>query len=101
MNNNVYIGQTAPSSTFLVQPSGTFSTPAQTTQPKFDWNAVFSSVFGAAGSYLQNRSATPTRPVAPITPVGPSPMSQTTKTLLIGGGILAAGLIIYAITKKK
>jgi hypothetical protein len=89
MENNVFIGQMEQQA------------QQETTQPKFDWNAVFSSVFGAAGSYLQSRSATPTKPVAPITPVGPSGMSQTTKTLLIGGGILAAGLIIYSLTKKK
>lgn len=100
MNNNVYIGQTGPTSSFLVQPSGTFTTQA-ITQPKFDWNAVFSSVFGAAGSYLQSRSATPTTPVAPVTPVAPSGMSQTTKTLLIGGGIIAAAIVIYSLTKKK
>lgn len=84
MNKNVYIGST-----------------------DIDWNAIFEGTASLASSYLgyktaqQQGRATTGGTTTNYTPVGPSPMSQTTKTLLIGGGILAAGLIIYAITKKK
>lgn len=73
-----------------------------------DWNAVLNNVTNFATTYLGYRAATkggalpPTAP-APIVPAGPTPtgMSNTTKTLLIGGGILVAGLIVYSLTKKK
>lgn len=73
-----------------------------------DWNAVLNNATNFATTYLGYRAATkgaalpPTAP-APIVPAGPAPtgMSNTTKTLLIGGGILVAGLIIYSLTKKK
>jgi hypothetical protein len=85
MNKNVYIGST-----------------------DIDWNAIFEGTASLASSYLgyktaqqQGRSTTGGTPVAPVTPVGPSGMSQTTKTLLIGGGIIAAAIVIYSLTKKK
>ena len=91
MNKNIYIGKTGED----------IKTP-------IDWNAIFTGATDFASAYLgyktaqqQGRSTTGGTPVAPVTPVAPSGMSQTTKTLLIGGGILAAGLIIYSLTKKK
>jgi hypothetical protein len=83
MNKNVYIGST-----------------------DIDWNAIFEGTASLASSYLgyktaQQQAKTPTSGGTTTIVNAPSGMSQTTKTLLIGGGILAAGLIIYAITKKK
>ena len=73
-----------------------------------DWEKILTGATTLATTYLGYRAATktgaaqPTAP-APIVPAGPAPtgMSNTTKALLIGGGILAAGLIVYTITKKK
>jgi hypothetical protein len=78
------------------------------TQTPIDWGKILTGATTLATTYLGYRAATkgvatqPTAP-APIVPAGPAPtgMSNTTKTLLIGGGIFVAGLIIYSLTKKK
>lgn len=84
----------------------TQQTPEQPKTP-IDWNAIFTGATNFATAYFGYRTAVkggatqPTAP-APFAPAGPpTGMSNTTKTLLIGGGILAAGLIVYSLTKKK
>lgn len=78
------------------------------TETPIDWEKILTGATTLATTYFGYRAATKgvaTQPMAPapIVPAGPSStgMSNTTKTLLIGGGILAAGLIIYSLTKKK
>lgn len=76
------------------------TTPA--TQTKVDWGKILTGATTLASSYLTFRAST--RPGAAPTPSAapqPTGMSKTTKTLLIGGGILVAGLLIYSLTKKK
>lgn len=103
MENNVFLGATAQSS-FLVQPAGTFPTtttkPASTTT--FDWGKVFNSIAEFGTNYFTSRSGT-NQPTGGGTTIinQPAPMSQTTKALLIGGGILVAGLLVFTLTKKK
>ena len=78
------------------------------TQTPVDWGKVLTGATTLATTYLGYRAATKggaAQPTAPalVVSAGPAPtgMSNTTKTLLIGGGILVAGLIIYSLTKKK
>ena len=77
----------------------------QTTTPEktpVDWSKILTGATTLASSYLTFRAST--RPGAAPTPAAapqPTGMSNNTKTLLIGGGILVAGLLIYSLTKKK
>ena len=78
------------------------------TQTPVDWGKVLTGATTLATTYLGYRAATKggaaqTTAPAAVVSAGPAPtgMSNTTKTLLIGGGILVAGLIIYSLTKKK
>lgn len=71
-----------------------------------DWNGIFTGVTTLAATYLGYRATTKAGQQAgqgggQTVIYQPAPMSNTTKTLLIGGGILAAGLIVYSLTKKK
>lgn len=105
----ITLGQTQPTQgSFLVQPAGTFQTPAQTKQKtQVDWGKILSGATTFATTYLGYKAATKGEAVPPsggatiIAPQQKAPMSKTTKFLLLGGGILVAGLIIYSITKKK
>lgn len=85
MENKVYIGAT-----------------------NIDWNGIFTGVTTLAASYLGYRAYVGSRGRAAQGGGGqtvvyqPAPgMSNTTKTLLIGGGLIAAGLLVYSLTKKK
>lgn len=77
------------------------------TQTPIDWGKILTGATTLATTYLGYRAATkggaaqPTAPAPVIPAPAPTGMSNTTKTLLIGGGILVAGLIIYSLTKKK
>ena len=105
----IALGQTQPTQgSFLVQPAGTFKTPAQPKEKTpIDWNSVLTGATNFATAYFGYRAATKGAAPEPsgqppYTPYPtPTGMSNTTKTLLIGGGILVAGLIIYSLTKKK
>lgn len=87
--------------TFLVQDPGTFETPKK----PFDWNKAFSDVSNAFTNFFTGRTPQPQgQPTGNGTftpPTGPTGMSSTTKALLIGGGILVAGILVYNMTKKK
>ena len=71
----------------------------ETTTP-IDWGKILTGATTLVAAYIGSR---PGRQPAATPPPAPAPagMSSTTKTLLIGGGILAAGLLIYSMTKKK
>lgn len=89
--------------TFLVQEPGTFPTPQQ--QKGFDWNKAFTDVTSAFTNFFTARTpqpqGQPTGGGSYTAPGGPTGMSSTTKALLIGGGILVAGILVYSLTKKK
>ena len=75
----------------------------ETTTP-VDWGKILTGATNLAAAYISTRpgrqpqpAPTPTPPPAPA----PAPMSSTTKTLLIGGAVIAAGLLIYSMTNKK
>ena len=75
----------------------------ETTTP-VDWNSVLTNATNFATAYLGYRAqvkggSIPGQPTP--TPPAPTGMSSTTKTLLIGGAVVAAGLLIYSMTKKK
>jgi len=70
-----------------------------------DWEKILTGATTLATTYLGYKTAVKTggaiqQGPAPSAPAA-APMSNTTKTLLIGGGILAAALIIYSVSKKK
>lgn len=76
----------------------------QTEKTPVDWNSVLTDISNFATAYLGYRSQVRTggsqqNQSSP----GPTPpgMSKTTKTLLIGGGVVAAGLLVYLLTRKK
>ena len=79
-----YIGQTTP--------------PSGSNFDNIDWNAILSGALDLGTAYFGRPRPGGTPPPPPPAPKG---MSQTTKALLIGGGVLAAGLLIYSLTKKK
>ena len=78
-----YIGETTP--------------PA--TGSDIDWGAILTGALSFGESFF--RSRTKPAPAPPTPPPAPTGMDKTTKALLIGGGVLVAGLLVYAITKKK
>ena len=90
MENKVYIGQTG----------------TEQEKTPIDWNAIFSGATDLAASYFgyktsQQQGRTPAGGGTTTIVTAPSGMSQTTKALLIGGGILVAGLLVFTLTKKK
>lgn len=85
MENNVYLGKT-----------------------DIDWNGVLNNASNFAAAYLGYRATVKAGQQAGQGGGGqtvvyqPTPgMSNTTRALLIGGGILVAGLVVYSLTKKK
>lgn len=75
------------------------------TKTPIDWNSVLTNATNFATAYLGYRSQVkggtiPGQP-APTPAPAPTGMSSNTKTLLIGGAVIAAGLLIYSMTKKK
>lgn len=77
-----YIGETTP-------PSGS----------DIDWNAILTGALSFGESFFRSRQRPGGTPPPPAPPA-PTGMSQTTKALLIGGGVIAAGLLIYSLSKK-
>ena len=76
------------------------TTPEKTS---IDWGKILEGTATLASSYFSFRASQNKPGAAPTPAAAPQPtgMSNTTKTLLIGGGILVAGLLIYSLTKKK
>ena len=78
----------------------------ETTTP-VDWNSVLTNATNFATAYLGYRAQVKGGPIpgqpapAPTPASAPTGMSSNTKTLLIGGAVIAAGLLIYSMTKKK
>lgn len=70
-----------------------------------DWNSVLTNATNFATAYLGYRAQVKGGPIpgqpAPAPAPAPTGMSSNTRTLLIGGAVIAAGLLIYSITKKK
>ena len=74
-----------------------------------DWNGIFTGVTTLAASYLGyratvragERSAQGGGGQTVVYQPAPSGGSSMTRTLLIGGGLIAAGLLVYSLTKKK
>ena len=76
----------------------------ETTTPEktpVDWGKILTGATTLAASYLSFRASTRPGQPAPTPAPAPTGMSSNTKTLLIGGAVIAAGLIIYSMTKKK
>lgn len=79
-------------------------TTTSTTQ--VDWNSVLTNATNFATAYLGYRSQVkggagqPGQP-APTPAPAPTGMSSNTRNLLIGGAVIAAGLLIYSMTKNK
>lgn len=76
----------------------------QTTTPEktpVDWGKILTGATTLASSYLTFRASTRPGQPAPTPAPAPTGMSSNTKTLLIGGAVIAAGLLIYSMTKKK
>lgn len=78
----------------------------QTTTPEktpVDWGKILTGATTLASSYLTFRATTrPGQPAPTPTPEpAPTGMSRNTRNLLIGGAVIAAGLLIYSMTKKK